>query len=49
MLALFRHGETINEIDNDEWDKVFNVNVKGIALTIKHSVELMKTSGGYKI
>ena len=37
---------TINEIDNDEWEKVFNVNVKGVALTIKHSVELMKSSGG---
>ena len=38
--------KTINEIDNDEWEKVFNVNVKGVALTIKHSVELMKSSGG---
>jgi NAD(P)-dependent dehydrogenase (short-subunit alcohol dehydrogenase family) len=37
---------TINEIDNDEWEEVFNVNVKGVALTIKHSVELMKSSGG---
>ena len=37
---------TINEIDKDEWEKVFNVNVKGVALTIKHSVELMKSSGG---
>ena len=37
---------SINEIDNDEWEKVFNVNVKGVALTIKHSVELMKSSGG---
>ena len=38
--------KTINDIDNDEWEKVFNVNVKGVALTIKHSVELMKSSGG---
>jgi len=37
---------TINSIDNDEWDNVFNVNVKGIALTIKHAFELMKSSGG---
>ena len=37
---------TINDIDNDEWEKVFNINVKGVALTIKHSVELMKSSGG---
>ena len=38
--------KTINDIDNDEWEKVFNINVKGVALTIKHSVELMKSSGG---
>ena len=37
---------TINDIDNDEWEKVFNINVKGVALTIKHSVEFMKSSGG---
>ena len=37
---------TIYDIDNDEWEKVFNINVKGVALTIKHSVELMKSSGG---
>ena len=37
---------TINDIDNDEWEKVFNINVKGVALTIKHAVELMKSSGG---
>jgi len=37
---------TINDIENDEWEKVFNINVKGVALTIKHSVELMKSSGG---
>ena len=36
----------INDIDNNEWEKVFNINVKGVALTIKHSVELMKSSGG---
>ena len=37
---------TINDVENDEWEKVFNINVKGVALTIKHSVELMKSSGG---
>ena len=37
---------TINDIDNDEWEKVFIINVKGVAVTIKHSVELMKSSGG---
>ena len=37
---------SIDSIDNDEWEKVFNVNVKGVALTIKHAVDLMKSSGG---
>ena len=35
---------SIDSIDNDEWEKVFNVNVKGVALTIKHAVDLMKLS-----
>ncbi len=33
-------------IDFAEWDEVFAVNVKGVAATIKHSVPLMKTTGG---
>ncbi len=34
------------EIDFVEWDAVFAINVKGVAATIKHSVPLMKTTGG---
>ena len=34
------------DIDFAEWDKVFAVNVKGVAAAIKHSVPLMKASGG---
>jgi NAD(P)-dependent dehydrogenase (short-subunit alcohol dehydrogenase family) len=34
------------ELDLDEWDHVFAVNVRGVAATIKHAVPLMKTSGG---
>lgn len=34
------------DINFDEWDDVFAVNVKGVAATIKHAVPLMKASGG---
>tara|TARA_B100000700_G_C14886368_1_gene780563 strand:- start:328 stop:1083 length:756 start_codon:yes stop_codon:yes gene_type:complete len=37
---------TIDSIDNEEWENVFNVNVKGVALTIKYATDLMKSSGG---
>ena len=37
---------SIDSIDNEEWENVFNVNVKGVALTIKHAFDLMKPSGG---
>ena len=33
-------------LDFEEWDTVFAVNVKGVAATIKHSVPLMKRTGG---
>ncbi|MBT8101174.1 MAG: SDR family oxidoreductase, partial [Gammaproteobacteria bacterium] len=33
-------------IDLDEWDRVFAVNVRGVISTIKHSVQLMRDSGG---
>ena len=33
-------------IDLDEWDRVFAVNVRGVAATIKHAVPLMKPTGG---
>ncbi len=38
-------SETEN-IDLDEWDDVFAVNVRGVVSTIKHSVPLMKGTGG---
>ena len=33
-------------IDFGEWDEVFAVNVRGVAATIKHSIPLMKATGG---
>lgn len=34
------------EIDLEEWDRVFAVNVRGVAATIKQAVPLMKAGGG---
>jgi len=34
------------DIDLNEWDRVFAVNVRGVVATIKHAVPLMKANGG---
>ena len=34
------------DIDLDEWDRVFAVNVKGVIATIKHAVPLLQANGG---
>ncbi len=34
------------ELDLGEWDRVFAVNARGVAATIKHAVPFMKTRGG---
>jgi len=34
------------ELDLTEWDRVFAVNARGVAATIKHAVPLMKARGG---
>ncbi|GGK50893.1 SDR family NAD(P)-dependent oxidoreductase [Salinarimonas ramus] len=33
-------------LDLEEWDRVFAVNVRGVAATLKHAVPLMKARGG---
>ncbi len=43
LVPPWRETETI---DIDEWDRVFAVNVRGVAASIKHSVPLMKETGG---
>lgn len=37
---------TIEDLDLAEWDRVFAVNVRGVAATLKHAVPLMKQHGG---
>jgi len=39
----------IEEIDEQEWDRVFAVNVKGTFFFIKHVVGMMKAKGGGRI
>jgi NAD(P)-dependent dehydrogenase (short-subunit alcohol dehydrogenase family) len=34
------------DLDFEEWDRVFAVNARGVAATIKHAVPAMKTAGG---
>jgi NAD(P)-dependent dehydrogenase (short-subunit alcohol dehydrogenase family) len=36
----------IEDLDLAEWDRVFAVNVRGVAATLKHAVPLMKQHGG---
>jgi NAD(P)-dependent dehydrogenase (short-subunit alcohol dehydrogenase family) len=34
------------ELDFEEWDRVFAVNARGVAMTIKHAVPTMRAAGG---
>ena len=34
------------DIDLNEWDRVFAVNVRGVVATMKHAVPLLKANGG---
>lgn len=38
-----------HEIDTAEWDRVMDINVKGVFLCTKHAVPYLKTSGGGSI
>jgi NAD(P)-dependent dehydrogenase (short-subunit alcohol dehydrogenase family) len=40
---------TTDALDLEEWDRVFAVNVRGVATTFKHAVPAMKESGGSMI
>ena len=43
VVPPWNHPE---DLDIAEWDRVFGVNVRGVAITMKHAVPLMKKSGG---
>ncbi len=43
LVPPWRETETL---DLDEWDRVFAVNVRGVAATLKHCVPAMKETGG---
>jgi NAD(P)-dependent dehydrogenase (short-subunit alcohol dehydrogenase family) len=36
----------ITEIEEDEWDKIINTNLKGVFLGCKHAIPIMKKQGG---
>jgi len=36
----------VEELDMSQWDRAFAVNVRGVAITMKHCVPLMKDNGG---
>ena len=46
--AAFVFGE-IEDITDDDWQRVFGVNVLGAAYTVKHVLPAMKTAGGGSI
>ena len=39
----------VEALDMTEWDHVFAVNVRGVVITMKHAVPLMKSTGGSMI
>ena len=45
-VLWFDRDCSIVDMDMDIWDRVMEINLKSIALTIRHAVPLMKRSGG---
>ncbi|MEQ9706037.1 MAG: SDR family oxidoreductase [Roseitalea porphyridii] len=43
IVPVWRHSDGL---DLEEWDRVFAINVRGVAATLKHAVPLMKDKGG---
>ena len=39
----------VEALDKSQWDEVFAVNVRGVVITMKHAVPLMKNTGGSMI
>src|ERR1700684_2970886 len=36
--GIFRHGEKVHQIDEDDWDDIIDVNLKGVFLTCKAAI-----------
>jgi len=43
--GLYSHG-SVEETDDDQWDSLIDVNMKGTYLISKHAIEVMKGKGG---
>lgn len=43
--GIFVHG-TVDKLTEDEWDRIMNVNVKGVFLCSKHAIPQMRKQGG---
>lgn len=44
--GLVPHWRETRELDLDEWDRIFAVNVRGVAATIKHAIPALRERGG---
>jgi len=49
LAGVLQRANKVTEIDIDEWDRVNNVNVRGVFLMAKYLVPLMPTGGGSSI
>ena len=45
-VLWFDRDVSLVDIDMDVWDRVLEINLKSIALTVRHAVPLMKKTGG---
>ncbi|MFC7050000.1 SDR family NAD(P)-dependent oxidoreductase [Emcibacter nanhaiensis] len=45
-VLWFDRDKSVLDIDMDVWDQVFNINLRSMALTIRHAVPVMRKSNG---
>lgn len=43
--GIFRHGEKVHEIDEDDWDEIIAVNLKGVFQTVKAAIPYLIDQG----
>ncbi|WP_437595841.1 SDR family NAD(P)-dependent oxidoreductase [Sorangium sp. So ce590] len=45
--GVVQYGKTVIELEEEEWDRVLAINLKGVFLSMKHEIpEMLKTGGG---